>query len=95
MSIAPIWQPLRSRPRPDGLFRFKPGDLVYPRGWDRAAMVVEGFLHTPEHGPPCPHYIVADRAHRQWRISQLELSGRPVEANGKLAGKKTHLRIAA
>lgn len=61
-------------------WRFMPGDKVYVRGWSQDQTVtVLRQLETSYPSPPYfPHYVVADFLGRDWRISQLELSGRPI-----------------
>jgi hypothetical protein len=58
-------------------WRFMPGDSVFIRGWGplQSAVVLcqlEAYAW--------PHYLVADEDGNEWRISQLELSSRPLDA---------------
>lgn len=56
-------------------WRFEPGDHVYVRGWrqDETAVVL---CQLDAHS--WPHYLVMDSEGIEWRISQLELSGKPI-----------------
>jgi hypothetical protein len=56
-------------------WRFVPGDQVYVRGWpiDETALVID-----QQSGLPFPHYLVVDGDSTEWRISQLELSRKPI-----------------
>jgi hypothetical protein len=64
----------------DSRFRFKLGKRVYMRGWPaQPAIVTRHLLHISPAGVFWPHYLVTDAAGKEWRVSQLELSSKPVE----------------
>lgn len=56
-------------------WRFIPGDTVFVRGW---APDATGFVTDQCPGRGFPHYLVVDANGAEWRISQLELSTRPI-----------------
>ena len=64
-----------SLPIPDTAWKFQLGEHAYVRGWlpvETALILAQlQFLNWP-------HYIVADADGAEWRISQLELSSRPI-----------------
>jgi hypothetical protein len=65
----------------DTRFRFKLGKRAYVRGWTAEPVVItRRLLHLSVPGAFCPHYLVTDAAGKEWRISQMELSSKPVEA---------------
>lgn len=56
-------------------WRFEPGDYVYVRSWpqdERAVVLCQLAAHS------WPHYLVMDSVGIEWRVSQLELSSRPI-----------------
>ena len=66
----------------DTRFRFKLGKRAYVRGWinSEPVIITRRLLHLSVPGAFAPHYLVTDAAGKEWRISQLELSSKPVEA---------------
>jgi hypothetical protein len=60
---------------PSNTWCFQPGEHAYVRGWPQTetALILAQceFLNWP-------HYIVSDWNGDEWRISQLELSSRPI-----------------
>jgi hypothetical protein len=58
-------------------WRFKRGDLAYVRGW-RQHLTGRVQILDQLQGCVLPHYSAIDNAGTTWRISQLELSRRPV-----------------
>ena len=56
-------------------WRFIPGDLVHVRGWhpEEPAEVLAQITSRR-----WPHYLVRDVAGATWRVSQLELSSKPI-----------------
>jgi len=58
-------------------WRFMPGDHAFVRGWDpQHQVLVLCQLETYT----WPHYLVVDEDGAEWRISQLELSSRSLDA---------------
>ena len=57
------------------LWRFNPGDLVYVRGWSNedVALIVERL-----EGQSWPMYACNDMAGKQWILSQIVLSLKPI-----------------
>jgi hypothetical protein len=66
----------------DTRFRFKVGKRVYVRGWltQEPVIITRRLLHLSTVGIFSPHYLCADAEGKEWRIAQLELSSKPVEA---------------
>jgi hypothetical protein len=66
----------------DTRFRFKLGKRAYVRGWigNEPVIITRRLLHLSTVGIYSPHYEVADADGKGWRIAQLELSSKPVEA---------------
>jgi hypothetical protein len=58
-------------------WRFIPGDLAYVRGW-RQDLTGQVQIIGQIAGGALPHYEAIDNAGTTWRISQLELSSRPI-----------------
>jgi hypothetical protein len=58
-------------------WRFMPGDHAFVRGWYPQHQVV---VLCQLEAYAWPHYLVADADGAEWRISQLELSSRPLDA---------------
>jgi len=56
-------------------WRFKPGDLVFVRGWpaDETAMVTAQI----ETGV-FPEYLVVDSVGAEWHVAQIKLSSRTI-----------------
>lgn len=56
-------------------WRFLPGDKAYVRDWpeEDSVLILAQLLAYP-----WPHYLVADATGAEWRISQLELSSKPI-----------------
>lgn len=57
-------------------WRFMPGKQAYVRGWDQDQTVLV-LCQLESHA--WPHYMVVDARGDEWRISQLDLSSRPIE----------------
>ena len=57
------------------LWRFNPGDLVYVRGWSNedVALIVERL-----EGQSWPMYACNDMSGKQWMLSQIVLSLKPI-----------------
>jgi len=71
---------IATRTRPTRLWKFNPGDWVYVRGWSQhqpAIVVARLENHS------WPHYIVGDYDGNQYRISQLQLSSKPIIIRGE------------
>jgi hypothetical protein len=66
----------------DTRFRFKLGKRAYVRGWinSEPVIITRRLLHLSTVGIFAPHYLCADAEGKEWRIAQLELSSKPVEA---------------
>jgi hypothetical protein len=58
-------------------WRFIPGDQAYVRGW-RQDLSGQVMIIGQIAGGALPHYEAIDTAGTTWRISQLELSSRPI-----------------
>lgn len=56
-------------------WRFMPGDQVYIRNQKQQPAIVLAQLETSY---VWPHYMVQDFDRRVWRVSQLELSSKPI-----------------
>ena len=66
----------------DTRFRFKLGKRAYVRGWinSEPVIITRRLLHLSTVGIFSPHYLCAYAEGKEWRIAQLELSSKPVEA---------------
>jgi hypothetical protein len=65
----------------DSRFRFKLGKSAYVRGWIAEPVVItRRLLHLSTVGIYAPHYLCADAGGKEWRIAQLELSSKPIDA---------------
>jgi hypothetical protein len=53
-------------------WRFIPGDTVHVCGWHETALV------TQQVPLRFPHYLVADADGAEWRVSQLQMSSKPI-----------------
>ena len=58
-------------------WRFAPGDTAYVRGWHQSYAVTI-LCQLQNYG--WPHYIVADVNGGEHRLSQLELSSKPIHS---------------
>lgn len=58
------------------MIKFQEGDRCYVRGKrpDQVLTVVDSFLHGA-----VPHYVLRDSAGRRWRVSQLQMSSKPIK----------------
>jgi hypothetical protein len=58
-------------------WRFKPGDRAYVRNWppDQGVIIT---LRASHDFPYFPHYFAVDDKGKEWLISQLELSSKPI-----------------
>jgi hypothetical protein len=63
---------------PPSAWRLQPGQQAFVRGWPQGETVL--ILAQLEF-IDWPHYIVADSNGAEWRISQLQLSSRPIPAD--------------
>lgn len=59
------------------MFKFREGDKCYVRGKrpDQVLVVVDRFNHTSGF----PHFILRDKSGRRWRVSQLQMSHKPIK----------------
>ena len=66
----------------DSMFRFKLGKRAYVRGWinSEPVIITRRLLHLSTVGIYAPHYLCADAGGKEWRIAQLELSSKPIDA---------------
>jgi hypothetical protein len=58
-------------------WRFKPGAIVFVRGWPANTT---GKVTAHLYGRGLPHYLIVDDAGHEWRVAQVELSSKPIDA---------------